>query len=94
MSRLHPVFNVVKLTPAPVEPIQGWHLIPPPPPKIIEGEEEWIVEEILDSRMINRKLKYLIKWEVRLDMVAPAGLPGPYPQVFQALKLIQSYLDL
>ena len=32
-------------------------------PEIIDGEEEWVVEEILDSRMINRKLHYLVKWD-------------------------------
>ena len=63
MSRLYPVFSIIKLTPAPVNPIQGWHLILPSPPEIIDGEEEWVIEEILDSRMINRKLKYLVKWE-------------------------------
>src|ERR1700678_450493 len=63
MSRLHPVFNVVKLTPAPVDPIEGCCSCPPPLPEIIDGEEEWIVEEILDSRMMNRKLRYLVKWE-------------------------------
>src|SRR5271168_4920422 len=63
MSRLHPVFNVVKLLPAPSDPIPGRLPQPPPPPEIISGEEEWIVEEILDSKMINRKLRYLVKWE-------------------------------
>ena len=63
MSRLHPVFNVVKLTPAPDDPIPGRRPRPPPLPEIVDGVEEWIVEEILDSRMINRKLRYLIKWE-------------------------------
>jgi hypothetical protein len=63
MSRLHPVFNVVKLTPAPSDPIVGRHPKPPPPPEIIDGEEEWVVEEILDSKVINRKLRYLVKWE-------------------------------
>ena len=63
MKRLHPVFNVVKLTPAVPDPISGRHPKPPPPPEIVEGEEEWTVEEILDSKMINRKLRYLVKWE-------------------------------
>jgi Chromo (CHRromatin Organisation MOdifier) domain len=29
----------------------------------VEGEEEWIVEEILDSKVISQKLQYLVKWE-------------------------------
>ena len=36
---------------------------PPPLLEIIDGEEEWVVEEILDSKMINQKLCYLVKWE-------------------------------
>jgi len=63
MSRLHPVFNVVKLTPAVDDPIPGRRIPPPPPPEIIDGEEEWVVEEILDSKVINRKLRYLVKWK-------------------------------
>jgi transposase InsO family protein len=63
MKRLHPVFNVVKLTPAPTDPIIGRRAPPPPLPEIIDGEEEWVVEEILDSRMMNRKLRYLVKWK-------------------------------
>ena len=64
MRRLHPVFNIVKLTLAPEDPIQGQHLQPPPPlPKIIDREEEWVVEEILDSRVVNQKLRYIVKWE-------------------------------
>src|SRR6202789_3110988 len=63
MSRLHPVFNVVKLTAALPDPIVGHHSKPPPPPEIVNKEEEWIVEEILDSKVINRILRYLVKWE-------------------------------
>jgi len=63
MKRLHPVFNVVKLTPALPDPIDGRRLPPPPLPEIVDGEEEWVVEEILDSKMMNRKLRYLVKWK-------------------------------
>ena len=63
MSRLHPIFNVIKLTPVPDDPILGRHPHPPPLPEIINRAEEWIMEKILDSQMINQKLRYLIKWE-------------------------------
>ena len=63
MSRLHPVFNVIKLTLAPEDPVPGHHLHPPPLPEIVNREEEFIVEKILDSRVINWKLCYLVKWE-------------------------------
>ena len=39
MRRLHPVFNAVKLTPAPIDPIIGRRLKLPPPPELIKGEE-------------------------------------------------------
>ena len=63
MSRLHPVFNVIKLTLAQVDPISGCQTNLPLLPETIEGKEEWIVEEILDSKVMNRKLCYLVKWE-------------------------------
>ena len=63
MSWLHPVFNVVKLTPAPLDPIEGHHPHTPPLPEMIDGKEEWIVEKILDSKLINRKLRYLVKFK-------------------------------
>ena len=64
MSRLHPVFNVVKLSLAPPDPIPGRRTTPPPFPDIVDGEEEWVVEEILDSRMVNQKLRYLISHKI------------------------------
>jgi hypothetical protein len=63
MKRLHPVFNVVKLLLARPDPVPGRRFPPPPPPEIVDGEEEWEVEEILDSKMMNRKLRYLVKWK-------------------------------
>jgi hypothetical protein len=63
MKRLHPVFNVVKLMLAPTDPIAGRYAPPPPPPELIDGEEEYVVEEIRDSRMFRRRLQYLVKWE-------------------------------
>jgi len=63
MRRLHPVFNVVKLSPAPDDLIVGRRRNPPPPPELVDGEEEYIVEDILNSRMFQRKLQYLVKWE-------------------------------
>ena len=58
MSRLHLVFNIVKLTPAPVNPIEGHCPHPPPLLEIIDGEEEWVIEEVFDSKMMNQKLCY------------------------------------
>jgi len=63
MRRLHPVFNVVKLMPAPEDPITGRHTAKPPPPELVDGEEHYIVEKILNSRTFNRQFQYLIKWK-------------------------------
>jgi len=50
MKQLHPVFNVVKLTPAPDNLITECKTEDHPPPIVIDGEAEWEVEEILNSR--------------------------------------------
>jgi len=60
MKQLHPVFNIVKLTPAPDDPIMGRKMEDYPPPIVIDGEVEWEVEEILDSRWHWRRFQYLI----------------------------------
>ena len=52
MIRIHPVFNVVKLLPVPDDPILGQQTEPPPPPEIVDGDEHYVVEQILDSRLI------------------------------------------
>jgi len=61
MKQLHPVFNVVKLTPAPDNLITGRTTEDHPLPIVIDGEVEWEVEEILDSRWHWRRFQYLIK---------------------------------
>jgi len=63
MKQLHPVFNMVKLTPAPDNPITGWKMEDHPPSIVIDREAEWEVEEILDSHWHRRRFQYLIKWK-------------------------------
>jgi len=63
MKQLHPVFNVVKLTPAPDNPIPGQKTTDHPLPIIINREAEWEVEEILNSRWHRRRFQYLVKWK-------------------------------
>jgi hypothetical protein len=57
------VFNVVKLTPSPADPIVGRYLTLPPPLEVIDGEEEYLAENILDSKMFQERLRFKIKWE-------------------------------
>jgi len=70
MKQLYPVFNVVKLTPAPEDPITGRRAEDHLPSIVIDGEAEWEVEKILDSRWHQRKFQYLIKF-FHLKSIAP-----------------------
>jgi hypothetical protein len=63
MSHLHPVFHVIKLLPAPRDPIPGRQPTTVPEPELIDGEEHYEVEEILDSRLFWNKLQYLVAWK-------------------------------
>jgi len=49
MRQLHPVFNIVKLSTTPEDPIPDCKLERYPLPIFINGKEEWEVEEILNS---------------------------------------------
>jgi len=51
--QVHPVFHVSLLEPAAQDPLLG-HQQPPPPPVEIDGEQEWFVDSMLDSRMYRR----------------------------------------
>ena len=57
----HRVQHVSLLDPADDNPLPGQHN-PPPPPVVIEGEEYWHVQEILDARVRRRNLEYLVRW--------------------------------
>src|ERR1700676_4605466 len=63
MSCLHPVFAVVKLMPAPADLIPGRQSDPPPDPVLVDGEEHYEVEAVLDSCIFRGRLKYLIQWK-------------------------------
>jgi hypothetical protein len=58
---IHPVFHVSLLDPVRQDPLPG-QTIPTPEPVIVEGESEYEVEEVLDSRIFRHQLQYLIKW--------------------------------
>ena len=63
MSHLYPVFPVVKLMPAPADPIPGRQSDPPPDPILVDGEEHYEVEAVLDSRIFRGRLQYLVQWK-------------------------------
>ena len=59
--KIHPVFHVSLLSPVPQDPHPD-HVPPPPPPVEVDGEEEYEVEDILDSKKFRNRLKYLVQW--------------------------------
>ena len=65
MRAVHPVFHVSQLEPATPNTIPNWTQ-PPPPPVEVDGELEYEVSEILDSKIDCRrnscKLLYLVHW--------------------------------
>jgi hypothetical protein len=61
---IHPVFHIDLLTPY-KETIMHGPNFTQPAPELIDGEEEYTVEKILDSWRFGRRrrLQYLVKWE-------------------------------
>ena len=64
LRSVHPVFHVSMLEPATPNPFPD-RQEPPPPSVEVDGEPEYEISEILDSKLDNRrrcKLQYLVKW--------------------------------
>src|SRR5690606_33677306 len=59
--KIHKVQIVSLLDPADNNPLPG-QVTPPPPPVEVDGEEEYYVDEILDSKLSRGRLKYLFRW--------------------------------
>jgi hypothetical protein len=62
-KKVHPIFHASLLLPYKEMEEHGANF-PEPPPDLVEGEEEYKVEQVLDSRQHGRrkKLQYLLKW--------------------------------
>ena len=65
MRAVHPVFHVLQLELATPNVIPN-HVQPPPPPVEVDGEPEYEIAEILDSKLDRRRqqcpLLYLVRW--------------------------------
>jgi hypothetical protein len=62
-KKVHTVFNEKFLSPFTPAQYPSQKLPNPPPPITTNDGEEYVVEEIMDSKLSQGKLKYLVKWE-------------------------------
>ena len=60
--RLHLIFHVDRLSPWTGNEVNG-EVPEPPAVEIIAGEEEYEVEQVLDSKFFGKQLKYFVKWK-------------------------------
>ncbi|MBW0591005.1 hypothetical protein O181_130720 [Austropuccinia psidii MF-1] len=61
-NSVHPVFHVSLLEPVKQSAIPNQHQLPPPP-ALVEEQEEWEVAQVLDSKLKRGKLWYLVEWK-------------------------------
>lgn len=59
---LHPIFHVNWLSPWTGNKVNS-EVPEPLAPDIIAGEEEYEVEQVLDSKVFGKQLKYFVKWK-------------------------------
>ncbi|MBW0481941.1 hypothetical protein O181_021656 [Austropuccinia psidii MF-1] len=59
---VHPVFHVSLLEPVRKSSIPDCNQFPPPP-ILVEEQEEWEVAQVLDSKLKRGKLWHLVKWK-------------------------------
>ena len=62
-DKRHPVFHVDRLRPAKAAELVPDRAPPKPAPIIVDEEEEYEVEAVLDSRIYRGKFQYLVKWK-------------------------------
>jgi hypothetical protein len=81
--KVHPVFHISLLEPYTVNPFVG-RVQEAPPPMEVEGEQEWEVKEVLDSKIVRGKLLYYVDWE---------GF-GPQDRTWELIEHVQHASEL
>jgi Chromo (CHRromatin Organisation MOdifier) domain len=61
-TNAHPVFHAGLLKPYFTD-ATGHRIPESPQPVVVNGQIEYLVETILDSRMVRNKTQYLVKWK-------------------------------
>jgi len=62
-GRIHPVFHVDLLRPAPEDPLPSQKIDrESASPVLVEGQEMYLVERVMDERMEGTYKKVLVKW--------------------------------
>jgi len=59
--RINPFRHVSLLDPVAEDPLRGQNVMPPPPVEV-DGDQEYQVEQVEDSRVYRNQLQYLIRW--------------------------------
>ncbi|MBW0555046.1 hypothetical protein O181_094761 [Austropuccinia psidii MF-1] len=83
---VHPVFHVSLLEPVKHSTIPNRHQLPPPP-VLVEEQEEWEVAQVLDSKLKRGNLWYLVEWKgFSEDPEEPLGNQLPTLTTHQTLS--------
>jgi len=91
LSRIHPVFHASLLEKVNISSTRGRHNDPPPPIEVA-GESEYEVENILASRIKNRKLEFLVKWK-GYDEYSDSRTWEPLANLDNSLSLVKEFYN-